>query len=144
MKQSDYKEKSNQGAVALFFILFFLIVVATCHSQNRDYPTPMKFSCGKFDTIYVSITHDTLIDTHHLTVSCTKHNHTEWKSITFGFVDGTMLEVFQDGGWTITDPKLLSAVEFDFISFDEAYFSSACINIRTKDYFTKYFSMVQK
>ena len=140
MKQSDYKERSNRKALALFFILFFLIVAATCHAQNRAYPTPMKYSCGKLDTIYISIAHDSISDTHHLTVSCTKHNHTEWKSITFGFVDGDMLEVYQDFGWEISNPKLLEKVEFDYVSFDETYFSTACINIRTKDYFIKYFN----
>ena len=139
MKQSDYAEKSNRRMIAIFCVLF-LFICFKCSGQSRDYPTPMKFSCGKFDTIYVSIAHDSVTDIHHLTVSCTKHNHTEWKSITFGFVDGDMLEVFQDGGWIVTEPKLLGGVEFDYISFDEAYFSSACITIRTQDYFTKYFN----
>lgn len=142
MKQPDYKEKSNRGFVALFCILFLLICY-TCSSQN-GYPTAMKFSCGTKDTIYISVAHDTITDIHHLTVSCTNHKHTEWRSITFGFVDGDMLEVYQESGWVIDNPKLLSEVEFDFISFDESFFSTACINVRTKDYFTKYFQMVQK
>lgn len=143
MKQSDYIERSNRRMIAIFCVLF-LLMCFTCASQGRDYPSPMRFSCGKFDTIYVSIAHDSITDIHHLTVSCTKHKHTEWKSITFGFVDGDMLEVYQDFGWEISNPKLLETVEFDYVSFDETYFSTACINIRTKDYFTKYFSMVKK
>lgn len=144
MKHSDYGDKSNRGMIAIFCVLFLLICF-TCSSQSsRDYPNPMRFSCGKLDTIYVSIARDTIMDVHYLTVSCTKHNHTEWKSITFGFVDGTMLEVFQDNGWLITDPKLLGSVEFDYISFDETYTSTACINIKTQDYFTKYFLQVNK
>lgn len=129
--------------IAIFCVIF-LFICFKCASQSRDYPQKMKFSCGAKDTIYVSIAHDSIADIHYLTVSCTKHNHTEWKSITFGFVDGDMLEVYQDFGWIIDNPKLLSSVEFDFVSFDETYFSTACINIRTKDYFTKYFSMVNK
>jgi len=139
----NYINFSNRGAVALIVILL-TILTYKCSSQSRDYPNPMRFSCGKFDTIYISISHDTLSDTHHLVVSCSKHKHTEWKSITFGFVDGDMMEVFQDFGWVIDNPKLLKNVEFDYVSFDETYFSTACINIRTKDYFIKYFDMVQK
>lgn len=138
--KSKYDTNSNRGMLAIILLWLLIFTASKCCAQQ----TPMKFSCGKFDTIYVAISHDTIYDVHNLTVSCTKHNHTEWKSITFGFVDGTMLEVFQDGGWVITDPKLLGSVEFDYISFDEAYFSSACIQVRTKDYFIKYFSMVQK
>jgi len=144
MKQSDYKERSNQKALALFFILFFLAVVATCSAQNRDYPQKMKFSCEKTDTVYVSIDYEEAFDVYHLTVSCTKHNHSEWKSITIGFVDGTALEVFQDYGWLITDENLLFNTEFDFLSFDEENSSAACINIKTQDYFTKYYLQVEK
>ena len=50
------------------------------------------------------------------------------------------MEEFQDFGWVIDNPKLLKNVEFDYVSFDETYFSTACINIRTKDYFIKYFN----
>lgn len=143
MKQSDHKEKINQRITAGLFVLFLLIVAATCSAQSRDYPQPMRFSCGKFDTIYVSIKHDTLTDIHHLTVSCTKHNHTEWRSITFGFVDGDMLEVYHETGWIIDNPILLKSVEFDYVSFDESFLSTACINIRTQDYFIKYFQLVK-
>jgi len=138
MKQPDYREKSNRGLVAIIAIIFLLIAY-TCSSQ-----TPMKFSCGKFDTIYVSITQDTIMGVYRLETSCTKHKHSEWKSITFGFVNGDMTEVFSEGGWVIMNPKLLREVEFDYVSFDEQFFSTACINIRTKDYFTKYFSQVEK
>lgn len=145
MKQSDYKERSNQRAVALFFVLFLLIVAATCHAQSdRDYPRPMRFSCGEADTIYVSIAYEEAFSVYHLTVSCTSHEHLEWNSITIGFVDGTALEVFREFGWLITDEKLLFENEFDFVSFDETNSSTACINIRTKDYFIKYYSQVEK
>jgi hypothetical protein len=139
MKKSDYEEKSNQRAFALFCVLFLLLLAATCRSQSRDYPTPMKFSCGLKDTIYISIAEDEFSG-NYLTVSCTKHNHTEWKSITLGFVDGDILEFFPDNGWWVADVDKLSSVEFDYISFDEQYFSTACMEIKTKDYFIKYFN----
>jgi len=140
MKKPDYIEKSNQGLVAILFILFFLVVASTCRSQSRDYPNPMRFSCGKLDTIYVNIESDSTYSSYHLTVSCTKHKHLEWKSITLGFENDEILEVFQADGWAISNVELLKTVPFDFISFDEQFFSTACISIRTKDYFIKHLS----
>jgi hypothetical protein len=104
----------------------------------------MKFGCMAKDTIYISITQDTIKGVYRLETSCTKHKHSEWKSITFGFVNGDMTEVFSEGGWVIMNPKLLREVEFDYVSFDEQFFSTACVNIRTKDYFTNYFREVEK
>jgi len=144
MKNLDYTKRSNIGMTAIFAIIFFLIAY-TCSSQSdRDYPQPMKFSCGDKDTIYVSIEFEPAFDVYHLTVSCTSHEHLEWNSITIGFIDGTSLEVFREYGWLITEEALLFNVDFDYVSFDEQFSSTACINIRTKDYFKKYYSQVNK
>jgi hypothetical protein len=144
MYKNDYIERSNRRMAAIIAILFLLIAY-TCSSQsNRDYPNKMKFSCGETDTLYVSIEFEPAFDVYHLIFSCTSHEHLEIKSITIGFEDGTALEVFRDYGWLITDEKLLFNTEFDYLSFDTEFSSSACINIRTKDYFTKYYSQVNK
>lgn len=106
--------------------------------------TPMKFSCGKSDTIYIYVASDTLYNNVQLYVSCTKHQHKSWKSITIGFVDGDMLEVDAGGCYSITDTEKLRNTKFDYISFDEMFSSLACINIRSKDYFLQFFNNVQK
>src|SRR6187399_599012 len=98
MKQSDYKERKNQRIVAVIAILFLLFAYKCSSQSNRDYPNPMKFSCSDTDTLYVSIEFEPAFDVHHLTFSCTSHEHLEIKSITIGFEDGTALEVFREFG----------------------------------------------
>lgn len=135
MKKSDYVEKSNQRAAAILCVLILLAMVATCHSQV----IPMKFACGLKDTIYVGVTDDKFEGTY-LTVSCSKHNHTEWKSITLGFIDGTFLDVYSDNEWWVLDKDKLASMPFDYISFNEEIMYVSCEKIKTKDYFIKYFN----
>lgn len=137
MRKSDYQEKSNQRAFAIFCVLILLVMAITCRSQTK----PMKYSCGKFDTLYVGI-EDSINP--HLTVKCSRHTHTQMTSVTIGFTNGNMVTYYADEGYRISDLELLRTTEFDYISFDEKYFSTACTEIRTKDYFIKCLNIVEK
>jgi len=141
MYRNDYKEKRNRRVLAIFFVIY-LGFFYKCNAQMTS-GTAMKFSCGKSDTIYIKIASDSLYNDCRLMVSCTKHKHLDWVSITFGFIDGSILEVFAGDNWVIRDISKLKEVKFDFISFDDIISSTACVNIRTKDYFVKYFNQVQ-
>jgi len=111
--------------------------------QINAQSTPMKFSCGKNDTIYIQIESDSTYSTSKLNVSCSKHKHSDWTSITFGFTDGSLVEVSSAFGYQIKDTEKFKSVMFDFISFDDIISSTACINIKTKDYFIKHFNSVK-
>jgi len=90
----------------------------------------MKFSCGKTDTVYISVNNSNLI----VNFSGEHHN---WKSITIGFVDGDQLVIPSDNCYFIPNKTKLMTTKFDYISFDDKSASLACINIKTKDYFIK-------
>lgn len=139
MKNPNYKEESDRKAVALLCVIILLIFVSTCSSQV----TPMKFSCDKPDTLYVGIKTDAVGDSY-ITFSCSKHTHSDIVSITIGFVDGEILEVFAIDDWLILNTKKLQETQFDFLSFDYPETSKACINIVTKDYFKTHFFTVNK
>lgn len=129
------KEKSKIRLAVILSVLY-LLCAYKCSAQ-------MKFSCGKTDTIYVNIASDRLFSNCRLLVSCSGHNHSEWQSITIGFIDGDALEVYRDGGYLILNTEKLSTTKFDYISFDEKDKSRACVNIKTKDFFIKYLSSVK-
>lgn len=139
MINQNYKEESNRKALALLCALILLLFAATCSSQVA----PMKFSCEKFDTLYVGIETDMIGDSR-LIFSCSKHIHSDIVSITIGFVDGDILQVFAIDDWLILDTKKLEETQFDLISFDYQETSKACINIATKDYFKTHFFTVNK
>jgi len=111
--------------------------------QINAQSTSMRFSCGKTDTIYIQIEPDSTYSTSKLNVSCSKHKHSDWTSITFGFTDGSLVEVSSASGYQIKDTEKFKTVMFDFISFDDIISSTACINIKTKDYFIKHFNSVK-
>jgi len=111
--------------------------------QINAQSAPMRFSCGKTDTIYIQIESDSTYSTSKLNVSCSKHKHSDWTSITFGFTDGSLLEVSSASGYQIKDTEKFKTIMFDFISFDDIISSTACINIKTKDYFIKHFNSVK-
>lgn len=131
-------EKRNQKIAAIIAALF-LVICFTCASQVA----PMKFSCEKFDTLYVGIETDMIGDSR-LIFSCSKHIHSDIVSITIGFVDGDILQVFAIDDWLILNTKKLEETQFDLISFDYQETSKACINIATKDYFKTHFFTVNK
>jgi len=135
---NTYKEKRSRAILALFFILFFVIVY-NCSGQNVA-SKPMKFSCGTKDTIYIYIASDSLYLNPRLYVQCSKHQHKTWTGITIGFEDGDMLEIPADKCYSIVDISKLKTTKFDYISFDEQFSSVACVSIKTKDYFIKYFN----
>lgn len=119
--------------------ILFLAIAIQINAQS----TPMKFSCGKVDTIYIQIESDSTYSTNKLKVSCSKHKHSDWTSITFGFTDGSLVEVSSASGYQIKAADKFKTVMFDFISFDDIISSTACINIKTKDYFIKHFNSVK-
>lgn len=122
---------------ALLFSLAFLFVCYQCTGQTSSYP--MKFSCGRIDTIYIYVNTDSLNHSQ-LFVQCSKHTHKTWTGITIGFVDGDMLQVYSKDCYAINDIDKLKYAKFDYISFDEILSSTACVNIKTKDYFIKFFN----
>lgn len=121
--------------------LLFLAIAIQITAQIKS--EPMKFSCGKADTIYIQIESDETYSNNKLNVSCSKHKHSDWTSITFGFTDSTLVEVFSASNYTIKDIDKFKSVSFDFISFDEILSSTACVKVRTKDYFIKHFNSVK-
>ena len=121
----------------------FILLMLTLHLSAQNY-IPMKFSCGKKDTVYVGIEIDSLSTIPKLTVKCTKHNHKEWKSITIGFENGEQLVVARNNSFFIFDEYWIRTTPFNYILFDKERGSLGCMNIRTKDYFINFFNSVQK
>ena len=132
MYRNDYKEKSNRRAAAILIILFFMFAYK-CTAQLA----PMKFSCGAFDTLYVSIADSV---NPRITLKCSKHTHSDILSITIGFASGKTTEVFYAYDYQIRDVEILKTNEIEYILFNEQFVSSACLNVKTKDYFIKYFN----
>lgn len=104
----------------------------------------MKFNCGKKDTVYIGIKIDSLSTIPMLNVRCTGHEHLEWKSITIGFENGEQLVVARNNSFFIFDEYWLRTTPFTYVLFDREEGSLGCLNIRTKDYFIKFFNLVQK
>lgn len=117
-----------------------IILILITFSLNAQLP-PMKFSCGKGDTIKVSAYVDKDCVSR-LFVKCTSinHHHDCMVGVTIGFVDGTFLELLSINNYEIKDFHKLSEMEFDYFSFDELLSSKACIKIKTKDYFIRFFN----
>lgn len=121
----------------LVFSISFLFIAFKCSGQVSS--GPMKYSCGKQDTIYIYVATDSL-NKSQLYVQCSKHQHKDWTGITIGFVDGTMMELRSKDCYIIKDVNKLSSVKFDYISFDEIFSSAACISIKSKEYFIRFFA----
>ena len=102
---------------------------------------PMKFSCSGGDTIKVSVYVDKDCISR-LSVKCTSltHHHDCMVGVTIGFVDGTFLEILSVNNYEIKDFHKLSEMQFDYFSFDELLSSKACLKIKTKDYFIRFFN----
>ena len=130
------KEKRLRRYMLLFSITF-LFIAFQCSGQVSS--SPMKFSCGKLDTIYIYVHLDSLNNSE-LYVQCSKHQHKTWIGITIGFVDGSMMELKSKDCYSIKNANKLYSTQFDYISFDELLSSTACINIKSKDYFIRFFN----
>ena len=126
------KEK-NKIRLAVILSVLYLLCAYKCSAQ-------MKFSCGKYDTIFVNIS---CKKDCRLQVWCSGHIHSEWKSITIGFIDGDELVVSSKDNYLIPDTSKLASTKFDYIAFDEETKSKACVQIKTKDFFIKYLSSVK-
>ena len=133
------KNEFRNRRIALIICLLFLIVVYKCSGQVSS-TVPMKFSCGKNDTVYIYIASNSDHSDAKLIVQCSKHQHKNWTGITIGFVDGELLELKSADCYSISNIDKLKSVKFDYLSFDEFLLSTACINIKTKDYFIKFFN----
>ena len=107
----------------------------------QNWPS-MKFSCGIKDTLYIGITQED--DITELTLVCSAgHKHPEWKSITIGFENGEELVIYNNGRYLILEDYLLRHEPFSYILFNKNKSSTGCLNIKTKDYFIKYFQSVK-
>lgn len=131
------KERKMRRYMLMFSILF-LFFAFKCSSQIVSL-NPMRFSCGKSDTVFIYISTDSLNQSQ-LFVQCSRHQHKTWVGITIGFVDGDILELKAYDCYNIKDISKLSSIKFDYISFDEFLSSTACINVKTKDYFIRFFN----
>jgi len=136
MKYSHTEFRNRR--IALIISVLFLLVVYKCSGQLAS-KTPMKFSCGKSDTVYIYITSNSDYSDAKLVVQCTRHQHKNWTGITIGFVDGELMELKSANCYSISNINKLKSVKFDYLSFDEFLLSTACISIKTKDYFIKFF-----
>lgn len=119
-----------------------ILTLLSLHLSAQNHK-PMKFNCGKTDTVYVGIEIDSLSQIPKLNVRCTGHEHLEWKSLTIGFENGDELVVARNNSFFIFDEAWIRTTPFNYILFDKEEGSLGCLNIKTKDYFIKFFNSVQ-
>lgn len=161
------KEKNKQRLFALVCVLI-LVVAAKCSAQlnrvNRYYNNPsittlypshpMKFNTGSNDTLYVSITADSLGGKYDYRLFAyfpeSKPIKGYW--IEIGFTNGTVSTfepVFVSNRHNFAefiidseDLIKLRMYRFDYISFNTKRIMEPCTAIKTKDYFVRFFQML--
>lgn len=157
-------EKRNRRLTAILFIIFF-ILVWECTGQvkrikrYKNYPEittilpvkAMKFNTGNNDTIYVSISADSVEADYYdikLFVFFPKSKSIKDYSVEIGFPNGKWITLTADitvlkynySEYYISEDALerLQMMKFDYISFNKDTIVEPCVNIRTKDFFCNF------
>lgn len=158
------REKFIRRIAAILFILFFLIAYK-CTSQIERIKryssdptittfiptTPMRFHMANDDTIFVSISADSLDEEYtdikifmFMPLSLNVSDY----SLEIGLVNGKAIKLIHDliiphhnyAEYPLTELELewLRNTKFDYISFNKEGESNPCVNIKTKDFFCNF------
>lgn len=161
MKKS---EKYKQRVIALLFLLFFFIAYK-CTSQierikryaadptiTTFIPTiPMRFHMANDDTIFVSISADSLdpefTDIRIFMFMPLSLNVSDY-GLEIGLVNGKAIKLTHDliiprhnyAEYPLTQSELewLRNTKFDYISFNKEGELNPCVNVKTKDFFCNF------
>lgn len=163
------KEKAIRRLAAILFILFFLIAYK-CTSQIERIKryssdptittfiptTPMRFHMANDDTIFVSISADSLdeesIDIKIFMFMPLSLNVYDY-GLEIGFINGKAIKLAHDliiprhnyAEYPLTQGELewLRNTKFDYISFNKDGELNPCVNVKTKDFFCNFLQGLQ-